>query len=89
MTLHIGFPPGRSYLSRRDDGAVVLRPGLKIFIETGIDPVLIIRNSYLTIVWGNGLGNTAKVSKRIVIDPDPAADIASGHPFNVEKIAVG
>lgn len=43
MPFNIRLPAGLSDLGRHDDGAVVLRPGLEILVDAGVDPVLVLR----------------------------------------------
>lgn len=86
MPLSIRLPTGLSDFGRHDDGAVVLRPGLEILIDAGIDPVLVLGDSDLTVVRRNRLSDASKVGNGVV-DPKPVADVAAGHSLDVEIIA--
>ena len=66
----------------------MLCPCLEIFIQNRTDPILVFRNRYFAIVWGNSWRYSSKIGKSIVVNPDPVFDVTLGHPFSVKVIAV-
>jgi len=87
MSFYVRLPAGLSDFGGHDDGAVVFRLCLKILVQAGIDPVLVFRDGYLTVVRRDCLRNPAKVGQRVVVGSDPVEDVAAGHAFNVEIVA--
>lgn len=65
----------------------MVSPGLEVLVHAGTDPVFILRNSYLAVIRGNRLGDSAKISNSVIVDPDPIAYIAGYHSFCVKVIA--
>ena len=87
MTFYIGFPARFPDLGRQHYRSVVLGPGLKLFVNARVDPILVLGNSNLTVVRGNGLRDSAKVGQCVIVDTDPVADIAIGKSLDVEVVA--
>ena len=86
MALNIRLPTGLSDFGRHDNGAIVLRPGLEIFIDAGVDPVLVFGDSDLAVVRRNRLSDASEIGNGVVVDPKPVADVAAGHSLDVEII---
>ena len=63
-------------------------PCLEVFVYGGSYPVLIFCHCHLAVVRSNGLGDSAEVSQRVIVDSQPVCDVAAGHAFDVEVITV-
>ena len=86
MALNIRLPTGLPDFGGHDNGAIVLRPGLEIFIDAGVDPVLVFGDSDLAVVRRNRLSDASEIGNGVVVDPKPVADVAAGHSLDVEII---
>ena len=62
-------------------------PGLEVLVQAGANPVLILGNSNFAVIRRDSLCDPAEIRDCVVINPNPVADVATGHPFKVEKIA--
>ena len=87
MPFNIRFPARFTHLGRLDDGTIVFSPGLEVLVHTGVDPILVLSNRYFAVVGRNRLGNPTEIRNGVVVDPNPVADVAAGHSFDVEIIA--
>ena len=88
MAFYIRLPARALYFSGKYNRAVVFCPCLKISIKARLDPVFVFEHRDLAVIRGDRLGNSAKVSDRIIVHPDPVAYITAGHAFNIEVITV-
>ena len=64
----------------------MLCPFLKVLVHAGVNPVLVLLNGDLAVVGSDRLSDSPKIGKRIVVDPNPVADITAGDSFNVEIV---
>ena len=86
MAFYYRLPAWRLHFSWQNHSTVMVGPGLEVLVHAGIDPILVFRNSYLAVIRGNRLCDSAKVRNGIVVDTDPVAYIAGYHSFCVEVI---
>lgn len=68
MAFYYRLPTRGLHFSWQNHSTVMVGPGLEVLVHAGIDPILVFRNSYLAVIRGNRLCDSAKVRNGIVVD---------------------